>query len=94
MDILKYLPKIGISKGLIEDFGIETSFFFTVLLEFNREKGEQGWFVATIEDIEKETGLSRARQNKCIKILEEKQWIMQQNMGMPRKRYFKIIKMI
>ena len=49
-----------------------------------------GWFFQTIETVENETGLSRKRQDTIIKQLISINVLEQKNLGIPRKRYFRL----
>ena len=52
---------------------------------------EKGFFFCTREDMEKETGLSRGKQDRAIEKLEEFEIIKKISYGMPAKRYFKFL---
>ena len=86
---------IVLNKTLIKKIGIETSFLFSVLIEGeeiikNENPDFNGWFFQTVEKLEKITGLSKHKQNECLKRLEKQQFIEVKYLGIPKKRYIKI----
>lgn len=80
-----------LNKSVVKEFGIDTAFILTVLVEADRLLAdEEGWFYQTAETLEAITGLTEYRQTKCIKLLQKKRIIERKTSGMPAKRYFRI----
>ncbi len=80
-----------LNKQLVKRLGIETAFLFSVLVEADSTLAdEEGWFYQTGDTIEELTGLSRYKQDASIKKLSNLGILIQKNMGVPCKRYFKI----
>ena len=80
-----------LNKNLVKILGIETAFFLSVLVEADEMLADDdGWFYQTSPNIEEITGLSNHKQNKCIEQLISLGVLLQENKGMPMKRYFKL----
>lgn len=79
-----------LNKTLVRELGIETAFLLSILAEAETLKSDSdGWFYQTSETIKGITGMSTHVQTKCIKKLISRNMIMQENRGIPMKRYFK-----
>lgn len=80
-----------LNKHLVKTLGIETAFFLTALVEADEILADKnGWFYQTIPQIEKMTGLTKHKQSNCINELLILGILLQENKGMPMKRYFKL----
>lgn len=80
-----------LNKTLVKKLGIETAFFLTTLVEADEVLAdEDGWFYQTSITLEEITGLSNHKQSKCIEQLISFGILLQENKGMPMKRYFKL----
>lgn len=80
-----------LNKTLVKKLGIETAFFLTTLVEADEVLAdEDGWFYQTVPQIEEMTGLTKHKQNNCINELTSLGILLQENKGMPMKRYFKL----
>lgn len=80
-----------LNKKLVKELGIETAFLLTSLVEADEMLAdEEGWFYQTVPQIEEMTGLSEHKQKKCIDKLISLGVLIQENKGMPMKRYFKL----
>ena len=80
-----------LNKQLVKSLGIETAFFLTALVEADEMLAdEKGWFYQTVPQIEEMTGLTKHKQNNCINELISLGILLQENKGMPMKRYFKL----
>lgn len=80
-----------LNKVLVKNLGIETAFFLTALVEADEMLAdEEGWFYQTAPLLEEITGLSNHKQSKCIEQLISLGILLQENKGMPMKRYFKL----
>lgn len=87
---------IQLSKPLIKIFGLEAALMLCNLYsEYRYWKGKGklsneacGSFYSTVENVEHNTGLSKSKQLKAIKVLEEYGVIKKYLHGNPPKRYF------
>lgn len=80
-----------LNKQIVKTLGIEPAFLLTILIEASDGLADdEGWFYQTIETLEDLTGLSRHKQNKIIQDLIEASILIQENMGTPCRRFFKI----
>lgn len=80
-----------LNKSVVKSLGIETAFFLTNLVEADKLLADDdGWFYQTIDTIEEITTLTRRKQESSIKILIERDILLQKNKGIPMKRYFKL----
>ena len=77
------------NKKIVKEYGVETSLLLSVLSEADNIFGNE-WFYQTAETIEELTGLSNYVQSKSITQLIKMGILEQKNMGMPRKRFFKL----
>ena len=79
-----------LNKTLVKELGIETAFLLSILAEAETLKGDSdGWFYQTSETIKGITGMTSHIQTKCIKNLIKRNMLIQENRGIPMKRYFK-----
>ena len=80
-----------LNKQLVKKLGIETAFFLTALVEADETLADdEGWFYQTSKTLEEITGLSNHKQTKCIEQLISLGILLQENKGVPMKRYFKL----
>ena len=88
---------VMVSKVVIRELGLEAAVMLSELyseyLYWEASNGltEAGYFYSTMENVKNNTGLTRARQDSAIKVLEEAGIIKKYVHGMPAKRYFKLI---
>jgi hypothetical protein len=86
---------IRISRFLIRKFGLNEAVLLSELYsEYNywKEKSrlqQGGWFFSTIDNMNKNTGLTRHQQLTAVKNLRDYGVIQVKYHGMPKKRYFK-----
>lgn len=81
----------ALNKTLVRNLGIETAFFLTTLVEADETLADdEGWFYQTSKTLEEITGLSNHKQTKCIEQLISLGILLQENKGVPMKRYFKL----
>ena len=86
---------IRVPRFLVHKFGLNEAVFLSeVYSEYNywREKRrlqQGGWFFSTIENMRKNTGLTRHQQLTAMKKLRDQGIIQVKYHGMPKKRYFK-----
>lgn len=97
--ILKLLASDGfitVNKHLIRVLGLEEAVLIGELAskynyyENNNMLTPDGFFFATAEDIEHNTGLSAHKQRKAFNNLEEKGLLETKFKGIPPKKYFKL----
>ena len=96
MNMLHLLANDGficVNKRIIKQLGLEEAIIIGELASIyvyneNRDTLEDGWFYATIERIEENTGLSEYKQQQAISKLCNLGILQQKFMGMPRRRYF------
>lgn len=80
-----------LNKQLVKSLGIETAFFLTTLVEADETLADdEGWFYQTSKTLEEITGLSNHKQTKSIEQLISLGILLQENKGVPMKRYFKL----
>lgn len=95
-DLLRSDGSIVINKKLAHAVGIDAAIMYSEIISKqtyfkNREElTEDGFFFNTVEDMQKDTALSKYQQSKAIKKLVELNLIFHQNRGLPQKRYFKV----
>lgn len=98
MSLIQYLASsnyITVNKSLIKAFGLREAVLLGELCsEYTfweqNNKLEDGFFYATIEKIEENTGLSAYEQRAAIKTLEEAGVLVTKLKGLPAKKYFSI----
>lgn len=90
-----------LNKAAVKKLGFDATAFLVYLLELEKNLKEFGdtygswtdgsrWFNVGIRVLEDDIGLSFYKQTKCISKLEEFGIVEQKNMGLPRRRYFRI----
>ena len=80
-----------LNKDLVYELGIEAAFLLSTLIEAdNLLADEEGWFYQTIDTLQEYSTLSRKKQERAIQELSDAGILLQENRGMPMKRYFKI----
>jgi hypothetical protein len=83
-----------LNKALAKNVGVDAALLLSDLIskrEYFATRGElkeDGSFFNTRENILKDTTLSLHRQNKALRILEEKQFLKFNNKGVPPKTRF------
>ena len=99
MNIIDYIATDGyiiVNKEIARCLGLEEAVLLGELSakynywEDRNLLDEEGFFFATAEDIEHETGLSAYKQRTAFKNLESKNIIETKFKGVPPKKYFKI----
>ena len=80
-----------INKNVVKAIGLEPAFLLGIFAEAeNKLADEEGWFFQTSAKITELTGLSNHKQANAINKLIELNVLLQENRGVPCKRYFKI----
>ena len=80
-----------LNKNLVKILGLETTFFLSNLAEAESLfPSKDGWFFQTKDTMESMSGLSRHKQDTCIKQLKDLNLIKVELRGMPSRRWFKI----
>lgn len=80
-----------LNKEIVKAFGVETALLLSVFSEAESMLAdEDGWFYQTSSTIEEISGLTNHKQTKAINDLINKGILIQENRGLPCKRYFKI----
>ena len=83
-----------LNKNLVKILGLETTFFLSNLAEAESLfPSKDGWFFQTKDTMESVSGLSRHKQDTCIKQLKELDFIKLELRGMPSKRWFRLNKL-
>lgn len=78
-------------KAIAKKLGHDASILLSVLMEVDSMMDyNDGWFFQTIETLENFSLLSRHKQEKALDKLTKAGIVLQENKGMPCKRYFKI----
>ena len=95
LETLRADAYLAINKNLIKSIGLKEAVLYSDLLSKqkyfeDRDILDKGWFFNTIENIEKDTGLSGFQQRNVISRLIEIGLIDHKLKGMPAKGYFKI----
>ena len=83
-----------LNKTLVAILGLDTACFlsnFAVAESLFQSK--DGWFFQTKDTMESISGLSRHKQDSCIKQLKELDFIKLELRGMPSKRWFRLNKL-
>jgi hypothetical protein len=100
MNILEFLRSDGsivVNKKLAHAIGLDAATMYSELVskyfyfEARNDLTEDGFFFNTVENIEKDTTLTKYQQGKVIKKLIDLDLIIQSNRGLPQRRYFKVI---
>ena len=83
-----------LNKTLVAILGLDTAFFLSNLAEAESLfQSKDGWFFQTKDTVESVSGLSRHKQDSCIKQLKELDFIKLELRGMPSKRWFRLNKL-
>ena len=83
-----------LNKTLVAILGLDTAFFLSNLAEAESLfQSKDGWFFQTKDTMESISGLSRHKQDSCIKQLKELDFIKLELRGMPSKRWFRLNKL-
>ena len=83
-----------LNKTLVAILGLDTAFFLSNLAEAESLfQSKDGWFFQTEDTMESISGLSRHKQDSCIKQLKELGFIKLELRGMPSKRWFRLNKL-
>lgn len=83
-----------LNKTLVAILGLDTAFFLSNLAEAESLfQSKDGWFFQTKDTMESVSGLSRHKQDTCIKQLKELDFIKLELRGMPSKRWFRLNKL-
>ena len=95
LETLRADAYLTINKNLIKNIGLKEAVLYSDLLSkqkyfLDREILDNGWFFNTIENVEKDTGLSAFQQRSVIGVLVDIGLIYHKLKGMPAKGYFKI----
>lgn len=81
-----YQPAIAHLVG-----SVNAGIFMSQLLYWHgKGTGKGGWIYKTVEEMKRETALSRSNQETAIKVLENTGLIEVRLAGIPRKRHFRI----
>lgn len=94
--LLRADGSIIVNKQLAKEIGLEETVLFSELIsKFNyfssRGETKDGYFYNTIENIERDTTLTRYKQDRAIKKLKELNLIDTKVLGNPATRHFKIL---
>lgn len=86
---------IVLNKTLISLLGIEEALMLGELASeydywVNQGKTKDGWFFSTVENVERNTNLSKHRQKKALENLQKQGLVTVERKGMPAKRYIRI----
>ena len=93
-NILMGSPYWVLNKTLVAILGLDTAFFLSNLAEAESLfQSKDGWFFQTKDTMESVSGLSRHKQDSCIKQLKELDFIKLELRGMPSKRWFRLNKL-
>lgn len=88
---------LSVNRRLAHAVGLQEAVVYSALLakyawyESHDMLAEGGWFYSTAEDLEESTALTRCQQQRCIGSLTSAGLICCNVMGMPAKRYFRIV---
>lgn len=99
MDILRAINSsnyVAVNKDLIKLVGfVEAGLLGELASEYNywleQGKLDDGWFYSTVENIEKNLGLSKYEQSKSLKKLQAMGLVDFKLKGLPARRYIKIL---
>lgn len=80
-----------LNRKMMEEVGVEATLFLSILVDADNIFDDE-WVFQTQPTVEALSCgfLTRRKQDNAIKILIEKGFISQKNMGLPMRRYFKI----
>lgn len=98
IDLLRSDGSIVVNKRLARSIGIDAAIMYSELISKEKffsdrdQLTDDGFFFNTVENMQEDTTLSKDKQLKAIKILVKLGLILHENRGLPRKRYFKVVK--
>lgn len=98
IDLLRSDGSIVVNKRLAKAIGIDAAIMYSELISKEKyfadrdQLTDDGFFFNTVENMQEDTTLSKDKQLKAIKVLVKEGLIRHENRGLPRKRYFKVIK--
>lgn len=96
LELLRANGSIIINKKLAHSIGIDAAVMYSELLsklQYFSGKGQltnDGFFFNTVENMEKDTTLTKYQQKKAIQKLVDIKLIQHENRGLPQKRHFKV----
>lgn len=83
--VVAYYPRIALALK-----SVNAAIFLAQFIYWEgKQKNEEGWIYKTMEEIRKETGLSRNEQETARKRLKELNILEEKRMGIPAKLYFR-----
>lgn len=87
---------VSLNRPLAHAIGLYETLVFSALISKytyyeTRNRVNNGWFFSTVADLQESTTIGEKAQKTAIKHLEDLQLIEYKLMGMPAKRYFRII---
>ena len=87
---------VSLNRPLAHAIGLYETLIFSALISKytyyeTRNRVNNGWFFSTVADLQESTTIGEKAQKTAIKHLEDLQLIEYKLMGMPAKRYFRII---
>lgn len=96
LNLLRSDGSIIINKELARKIGIDATIIYSELISkylyyYNKGTLIDGYFYCTVENLEKDTTLTKYQQSQSIKILKQLNLIDVKYKGLPKIRYFKII---
>lgn len=80
-----YHPALKVLTG-----SVHSALYLSHLLYWDKKGFKGEWTYKTIKEIERETGLTRSRQDTALRQCLEKGLLDYRRMGIPAKRHFKI----
>jgi hypothetical protein len=75
---------------LIHAIGAKGAILGSIVLLERKQQSEEGWIYKTQLDLEKETGLSRHEQNKCVEDLKKKNVLETRYERLDHRLYYRI----
>lgn len=96
--LLKPTGTITINKTIAHSVGLDSAVVYAELLnkyEISREMGELingEWFPCSTKYLEENTTIKQKTQQRVIKTLKESGLVEVEMLGLPAKRYFKLVK--
>jgi hypothetical protein len=87
---------LRLSRPLIHKFGLAEAVLLSEVYSEHqywlqqKRLSQGGWFFSTIENLQKNTGLTRHQQLSAVKTLSDYGIIQVKYTGMPKKRFFRL----
>ena len=87
---------LRVPRPLIHKFGLTEAILLSEVYSEHqywlqqKRLSQGGWFFSTIENLQKNTGLTRHQQLSAVKILSDYGIIQVKYTGMPKKRFFRL----